>query len=107
MAHAHLSECLQVGLDLGNRWGVSYPLEAFAVLAVAERKYEHAARLFGAADAQRTRSGLVLQAADHPAMRAILAAAPDFAGPEVEAARVEGRLLGLDAAIELALRSDS
>jgi predicted ATPase/class 3 adenylate cyclase len=103
VAHAHLAECLQVGLALGNRWGVSYPLEAFAILAVAERKYDLAARLYGAADALRIRSGLVLQAADHPAMRTVLAAAPDFSGQEIESARREGRLLSLEAATELAL----
>lgn len=103
VAHTSLAECLQVGLELGNRWGVSYPLEAFAVLAVAERKYDRAARLFGAADAQRIRSGLVLQPAVHPAMSAILAAAPDFAGPDIETARREGRLLNLEAATDLAL----
>ncbi len=105
VAHAHLGECLQVGLDLGNRWGASYPLEAFAVLAVAERQYDRASRLYGAAEAQRMRSGLVPQSADHPAIRAILAAAPDFTGPAVEAARREGRMLSLEAAIALALRT--
>jgi hypothetical protein len=104
-AHAHLSECLRVGLDLGNKWGASYPLEAFAFLAIAERKYEHAARLFGAAEAQRIRSGLVPQAADHPAMRAILAAAPDFGGHAVDVARREGRMLTLEAATTLALEA--
>lgn len=103
VAHTHLAECLQVGLDLGNRWGASYPLEAFAVLAVAEKKYEHAARLYGAADAQRTRSGVVPQAADHPAIRAILAAAPDFTGPAIEAARREGRMMSLETATTLAI----
>jgi hypothetical protein len=103
VSHAHLTECLQVGLELGNRWGASYPLDAFAALAVAQRKYDRAARLFGAADAQRIRSGLVLQEADHPALRAILADAPEFAGAEVEAARREGRLLSLEEATELAV----
>ncbi len=103
VAHAHLAECLQVGLDLGNRWGASYPLDAFAVLAVAERQYDRAARLFGAADAQRIRSGLVPQAADHPAMRAILSAASDFTGPDIETARREGQMLSLEAATALAL----
>ena len=79
--------------------------EAFATLAVAERQYERAARLFGAADAQRARSGLVPQAADHPALRAIMAATPDFTGPAIDAARREGRTLSFDAAIALALES--
>jgi predicted ATPase/class 3 adenylate cyclase len=103
LAHRNLAECLQVGFELGNKWGASYPLEAFAVLAVAERDYDRAARLFGAAEAQRIRSGLVPQAADHPAMRAILAAAPDFAGPAIDDARREGQGLSLEAATALAL----
>ncbi len=103
VAHAHLGECLQVGLDLGNRWGASYPLDAFAFLALAERQYDRAARLFGAADAQRIRSGLVPQAADHPALRAILSAASDFAGSDIEDARREGQMLSLEAATALAL----
>jgi len=102
-ARTHLAECLQVGLDLGNRWGASYPIEALGFVAIAERKYDRAARLFGAADAHRTRSGLVPQAVDHPALRALLAAAPDFTGPAIDAARQEGRTLSLDAAIALAL----
>jgi predicted ATPase len=102
-AHAHLIECLQVGLDLGNTWGASYPLDAIATLAVAERRYEHAARLFGASETHRARAGLVPQAAEHPALRAVLAAATDFSGPAIDAARQEGRALSLDAAVALAL----
>ncbi len=103
VARAHLAECLQVGLDLGNKWGASYPLEAFAFLALAERQYERAARLFGAAEAQRIRSGLVPQAADHPGLRVILLAATDFTGPTLDTARREGRMLTLDGATALAL----
>jgi len=106
VAQANLSECLQVGLDLGNRWGSSYPLEAFAILAVAERQYDRAARLLGAADAQRIRSGLVPEEADHPAIRVILSQAPDFTGPAIEAARKEGRMLSLEAATALALGTE-
>jgi predicted ATPase/class 3 adenylate cyclase len=105
-ARPHLAECLRVGLELGNRWGASYPIEALAALAVAEKKYEHAARLFGAAEAHRTQSGLVPNMVDHPAVKHILAAAPDFTGPAVEAARREGLAMNLDAAIALALGGD-
>ncbi len=105
-ARVHLAECLQVGLDIGNRWGSSYPLEAFATLAVAEHQYERAARLFGASETQRTRSGLVPQAADHPGLRAIMSAAPDFKGAAIDAARGQGRSLSLEAAVALALEKD-
>lgn len=80
-AHTHLRECLLVGIELGNRWGASYPLDAFAFLALAERQDERAARLFGAAEAHRTRSGVVPSIADHPALRAIRAAAPSTSTP--------------------------
>ncbi|MDR3403386.1 MAG: adenylate/guanylate cyclase domain-containing protein [Chthoniobacter sp.] len=106
VARTQLSKCLKVGLDLGNRWGASYPLEALATLAVAEGQYDRAARLFGAGEAQRSRIGLVPQAADHPAMRAVLNAATDFHGPAIEQVRSEGRALGLDAAVALALHRD-
>lgn len=102
-ARENFTVCLRGGLELGNRSGISYPLEAFAALAVAERQYERAARLFGAADTQRTRSGLLAQGADHPALLQILSDAPDFIGPDVDAARREGRMLSFDAAVELAL----
>ncbi len=106
VARRHFTECLEVGLALGNRWSTSYPLDAFACLAVAEHKYDRAARLFGAGEAQRARSGLVPHSADHPALRAVLAAATDFTGPTIDAARNEGRVLTLDAAVAFALGHD-
>ncbi|CAN5277689.1 hypothetical protein BH20VER2_BH20VER2_16150 [soil metagenome] len=105
VARKHLAECLQLGLELGNRWGATYPLEAFGTLAVAEGEYERAAQLFGASEAQRVRVGLVPNAPDHPAARAVMSAAPDFGGPAVEAARQQGRELSFEAATTLALMS--
>jgi len=102
-AHTQLKHCLKTGLELGNRWGSSYPLDALATLAVAERQYDRAARLFGASEAQRTRSGVVPKAADHPALAMIMAKATDFEGPAIENARNEGRRLSLEAAVALAL----
>jgi predicted ATPase/class 3 adenylate cyclase len=103
-SRTHLSRCLKTGLELGNRWGISYPLEALATLAVAERQYDRAARLFGAAESHRNRTGIVPQAAEHPALRAVMASATDFHGSAVEIARREGRALSLDAAVALALQ---
>ena len=102
-ARERFALCLTGGLELGNRWGIFYPLEAFAVLAVAEHQYDRAARLFGAAEALRIRAGLATEPADHPAVRSILAAAADFTGPAVDTARREGATLSMDAAIALAL----
>ena len=41
-----------------------------------------------------------------PTVRVVLEAAPDFNGPAVESARREGRSLGLDAAVALALHRE-
>jgi predicted ATPase/class 3 adenylate cyclase len=103
MARGRLRECIEIGLDLGNRWGSSYPLEAFATLAVAEKRFERAAHLFGAAEAQRIRAGVVAKPADHPASLHILATHPEFGGTAVDAARMAGRTLTPEAAIEFAL----
>ena len=98
-----LSDCLQTGIELGNRWGASYPLDALATLAVAERQYERAARIFGASEAQRARAGIVPKAAEHPALQAILAKATDFHGLAIDNARNEGRRMSLDAAVAFAV----
>ena len=98
---------LDIFRELGGTRGTAKALadlafHAFAFLALAERQDERAARLFGAAEAHRTRSGVVPSIADHPALRAIRAAAPDFTGPASAAAHDAGRALDLDAAIALA-----
>jgi len=103
LARVHLAECLQVGLDLGNQWGLSYPLEAFAALALAEGKLERAARLYGAAEGHRIRGGLVTGSPDHPALTMIRERATGFSGPANDAARDAGRQLDLNAAVALAL----
>ena len=106
-ARTHLTESLQGGLSLGNRWAASYPFDAFGTLAVAERQYERAARLMGASEAQRTRIGLVPTAADHPALRTVMAAAADFTGPAIEAAHRDGRTLTFEATVALALATNA
>ena len=103
-AQARFANCVQGGLDLGNRWGMPYPLEAFGVLAIAQGKYERGARLLGAAEGQRSKSGSVSQTADHPAFREMLNAASDQLSSEsAVAARQQGREMSLDEALAFAL----
>ena len=103
-ARAHFAKCLQAGLDLGNRTGVPYPIEAFAALAVAEHQHERAARLLGAAESMRAGSGMAQEPAYHPALRAIFAeAAGALASAPAVAARREGRAMSADEAIAFAL----
>jgi len=103
LARVHIAECLQVGLDLGNSWGLSYPLEAFAALALAEGKLERAAHLYGAAEGHRIRGGLVTGSPDHPALTMIRERATGFSGPAIDAARDAGRQMDLNSVVALAL----
>ena len=105
-ARAHFASCLQTGLDLGNRWGAPYPIEAFGVLAVAEHQYERGARLLGAAEALRAGFGLSPEPTDHPALLAILASSADaLATEEAQAARRLGRKMSADEAVAFALEA--
>jgi predicted ATPase/class 3 adenylate cyclase len=102
----HFATCLQGCLDLGNHWGVPYPIEAFGVLALAERQYERGATLLGAAEALRASFGLSPAPTDHPALLALMAAASEaLATPEAAAARDAGRRMSSQDAIALALGS--
>ena len=106
-ARVHFTECLRGAWDLGNRWGVPYPLEAFAALAVAEQEYARAAQLLGAAEAIRAKLGISVEPADHPAIRQLLASAADhFLGEDIESARKRGREMTLEEAVALALQGN-
>ena len=107
-ARAHFAACLTNGLDLGNRWGVPYPLEAFAVLALAEHQYERCAKLLGAAEALRASFGMSPAPTAHPALLALMSPAlAALATPEAEAARRLGRAMSSKDAIAFALGAGS
>ena len=107
-ARAHFAACLTNGLDLGNRWGVPYPLEAFAVLALAEHQYERGAKLLGAAEALRASFGMSPAPAAHPALLALISSASAaLATPEAAAARNAGRAMSFKEAIAFALAAGS
>jgi hypothetical protein len=101
-AREHLTVCLQRGVELGGAWGVPFPLEAFAALAVTEKQYERAARLLGAAEALRGAAGLSRDPADHPALRAVLEGSASALSAH-ESARREASKMSADEATAFAL----
>jgi DNA-binding CsgD family transcriptional regulator len=103
-AGALFKESLQLYREVRSRWGSEECLEGLAQVASARGQYEHAARLFGAAEAQREIVGWWYEPVDQAShdqwvvpTRAILGETP-FA-----AAWAEGRAMTLDQAIEYAL----
>jgi non-specific serine/threonine protein kinase len=103
-ARTRFASCMQGGIALGNRWGIPFSIEAFAVLAIAQGEYERGAKLLGAAEGLRAKSGIASQTADHPAFRELLAAASEqLATVHSSAARREGREMSMDEAMAFAL----
>ncbi|GAA3070468.1 hypothetical protein GCM10010485_05030 [Streptosporangium carneum] len=103
-AAAHHS-ALKAGADMGLRARTADSLEAVAGLAVEQRRHEHAARLFGAAQALRDRLGLPRPPAvtrQHEADLAEARAALGSAG--FSAAWQEGAGLEVDQAVTYAGR---
>jgi predicted ATPase/DNA-binding SARP family transcriptional activator/uncharacterized protein HemY len=91
-ALAALRESLSLFRALGNRLGAAYTLEAFAALAAAQGKGEHAARLSGAAAALRAVVANSRSPADHT-----------YEEGEFAAAWAQGRAMTLEEAIRVAL----
>lgn len=106
-ARANFISGLQAARVLSSGWSLPYSIEAFAALAVAEKQYERAARLLGAAEALRADVGISTEPSDHPTMRELLApAAEQFITKESLAARREGRRMNSDEAVAYALSAN-
>ena len=107
-ARGFFESVLRSALALGNKWSMPYSLEAFAALAAAEKRYERAATLLGAAEALRAKAGISTEPSDHPAMREILAAASEpLSSVECLAARRRGRAMSASDAANFALENES
>ena len=92
-------------LQLENEDGVGYSLEGLAGCAVVEGDIRRAGLLFGAADAVRTRTGLIDQRAYvtyQPFVERMLASE---GAAQFTAAREEGGRMSRRAALDLAFRS--
>ena len=102
-AEALFREGLTLNRDAGNKIYVIECLEGLAATAVAAGAVQHAARLWGTAEAQREAIAVPVPAVDLPHHRrylSVLAGHPDQA---VAAARSAGRETPLDSAIAEAL----
>ena len=96
---------IKVFQDYGNRPAVAHQLECFAMIAVVEEEPQRAAKLFAAADAireltghKRTDEEEVEEAQFMSRLRSMLAEA------EFNALWAEGRSMGMEQAIQLAIQ---
>jgi non-specific serine/threonine protein kinase len=100
-------EALTLRQDLGDKRGIAHCLEGLAWLASARRKPTRAARLFGAAEVLRERSGMRLypfRQEDHD--RSVAMAQHQLGSERFAAARDEGRIRALEETIADALADD-
>ncbi|MBI3241513.1 MAG: hypothetical protein HYZ49_04380 [Chloroflexi bacterium] len=102
LARSLVEESLMVLNEIGDRWFMALSLEEFAAVAAAERHPEHAARLFGAAEALRE----AIQCPLPVARRALYERSLALARTQADAATfarawAEGRQLGPHQALTL------
>jgi predicted ATPase/DNA-binding CsgD family transcriptional regulator len=101
LARQHLAESVRLSRSTGSRIGVARGLEAFAALAVLERRPEDAVQLTAAAAGLREAAGL--PALSGARVERYLAAARRLGEPVIERLWAQGRALPAEAAITLAL----
>jgi predicted ATPase/DNA-binding NarL/FixJ family response regulator len=102
LGREHLTESITLSRSIGSRIGVIRGLEAFAALAVAERRPDRAVQLTAAAAALREAAGLP-QASGARTER-VLAAASGLGPDAISALREHGVGLDASAAVDLALQ---
>ena len=106
-ALALFQESLVLRRTLGSREGVARSLVGLASVALAQARPEHAARLFGAAEAMRDLVNAPLPPADRVDYERQLAALQkELDETTFAAAWAEGRAMTLEQAIEYALAPD-
>jgi predicted ATPase/DNA-binding CsgD family transcriptional regulator len=101
LARQHLAESLRLCRSTGSRIGMARGLEAFAALAVKEKRPEQAVRLTAAATALRETAGL--PALPGARVELYLAAARRLGEPSIARLWGQGLVLPAEAAVALAL----
>jgi predicted ATPase/DNA-binding NarL/FixJ family response regulator len=105
LARQHLADSIRLSRSTGSRIGVARGLEAFAALAVLERRPERAVQLTAAASALREAAGLPALAGAR--VERYLASARRLGEPAIERLWAQGLALPGEAAITLALEMPS
>ncbi|MEO6847390.1 MAG: adenylate/guanylate cyclase domain-containing protein [Chthoniobacterales bacterium] len=94
--------------NFGNKWSIPHVAEIFAVIALAQKKFERASTLFGAAEALRTRYVTVFSPSESTEYDAIIAQLRASMEPEkLNEAWQSGRELSPAATFELAVQNDA
>jgi tetratricopeptide (TPR) repeat protein len=107
-ARRYLSESIALSRELGNKWSVPYALEAIADICAAEGRGAKAVRLYGAASTQREMLGLAFPPAEKLSYQKGLDRLHELVQEkQFEAEWHAGRALTVQAAINLALESDT
>lgn len=103
-ARAHYCEALDFGVRFDNQLTRMYGLVGVAQVASVEGDHQHAARLFGVAEALREPTGAVLDDIDRDRYDSYLTATKGALGDEAfDAAWLEGRAMDPETASQLAL----
>jgi tetratricopeptide (TPR) repeat protein len=107
-ACAHLAECMEILRELGDRQELAPAIEACAGVAAKARESERALRLAGAALALRDELASPISKSDEEVLQGRLAGARKALGAEASQRLMEeGRVLGVEQAIELAIETGS
>jgi predicted ATPase/DNA-binding CsgD family transcriptional regulator len=106
-ATAFFQESLTIRREQGDRRGIAECFEGLAASADAGRKPTEAARLLGAADAQRAAIGAPLPPRTGPARERLVAGLKRQLGARYDALHAEGAALPLDGALRFALGGET
>jgi non-specific serine/threonine protein kinase len=105
-----IGEALRLSVEMGDRGNVAYCLEGLAGIAVAERKLEQAATLWGAAEAllDGAEAAVYVHTPDRATHAQAVASARARLDPETwNHAWNNGRAMSLDQAVSYALGRDT
>jgi tetratricopeptide (TPR) repeat protein len=107
-AHAHLTEGIQMFLQIGDRRGLGYSLSGFACLAFAQEEINRAARLFGAVDSIREELGSLLEVVLQAEYEQAKSATQELLGEEdFRAEWSNGYGMSIEAAVRFVLTRES